>query len=324
MKVAPGELEGFVRRPPAGLRGVLVYGADGGKARETAERIGRSVVADLSDPFNVAVLTGEEAEADPARLADEAAARSLMGGRRLVRVRDARDRSAEALSNAFAGPETDTLVVVEAGDLKSTSALRKLFEGKRGDLAAIRCYPDEASDVIRMIRETLSAAGVRIDPDAAQMLSERLGNDRVATRTEIEKLALMAGDGGTVDYETAIEAVGEALEAEAEDWIDAVTALSGGGPAYVFLLIEALSAAGVKSGLPEAFAMRLARATVSGSGELARRSPEPASQLRVNVTSPGGTTAEALKVLMDPASGIQPIFDRAIAAATARSRELAG
>ena len=118
------------------------------------------MVADLSDPFNVAVLTGEEAEADPARLADEAAARSLMGGRRLVRVRDARDRSAEALSNAFAGPETDTLVVVEAGDLKSTSALRKLFEGKRGDLAAIRCYPDEARDVIRMIRETLSAAGV--------------------------------------------------------------------------------------------------------------------------------------------------------------------
>ncbi len=121
-----------------------------------------------------------------------------------------------------------------------------------------------------------------------------------------------------------LEAVGEALEADAEDWIDAVTALSGGGPAYVFLLIEALAAAGVKAGLPEEFAMRLARATVAGSGELARRSPEPASQLRVNVTSPGGTTAEALKVLMDPASGIQPIFDRAIAAATARSRELAG
>lgn len=121
-----------------------------------------------------------------------------------------------------------------------------------------------------------------------------------------------------------LEAVGEALEAEAEDWIDAVTALSGGGPAYVFLLIESLAAAGVKAGLPEDFAMRLARATVSGSGELARQSSEPASQLRINVTSPGGTTAEALKVLMDPATGIQPIFDKAIAAATARSKELAG
>lgn len=121
-----------------------------------------------------------------------------------------------------------------------------------------------------------------------------------------------------------LEAVGEVLEAGSEDWIDPVTALSGGGPAYVFLLIEALAAAGVKAGLPEDFAMQLARATVAGSGELARRSPEPASQLRINVTSPGGTTAEALKVLMDPATGIQPVFDKAIAAATARSKELAG
>lgn len=121
-----------------------------------------------------------------------------------------------------------------------------------------------------------------------------------------------------------LEAVGESLEAGNEDWIDAVTALSGGGPAYVFLLIETLAAAGVKAGLPEDFSMKLARATVSGSGELARQSAEPASQLRINVTSPGGTTAEALKVLMDPKSGIQPIFDAAIAAATARSKELAG
>jgi pyrroline-5-carboxylate reductase len=121
-----------------------------------------------------------------------------------------------------------------------------------------------------------------------------------------------------------LEAVGEALEADEEDWIDAVTALSGGGPAYVFLLIEALAKAGERAGLPAEFAMRLARATVSGSGELARRSPEEASQLRINVTSPGGTTAEALRVLMDESNGIQPIFDAAIAAATARSKELAG
>ena len=121
-----------------------------------------------------------------------------------------------------------------------------------------------------------------------------------------------------------LEAVGEAVEAAEEGWIDAVTALSGGGPAYVFLLIETLAAAGMKAGLPEDFAMRLARATVAGSGELARQSREPASQLRINVTSPGGTTAEALKVLMDPETGIQPVFDAAIAAATERSRELAG
>jgi pyrroline-5-carboxylate reductase len=120
-----------------------------------------------------------------------------------------------------------------------------------------------------------------------------------------------------------LESVGEVVEFDDEDQIDVVTALSGGGPAYVFLLIETLAAAGVASGLPEDLALRLARVTVSGSGELARRSEETAAQLRINVTSPGGTTAEALRVLMAE-DGIQPIFDRAIAAATARSRELAG
>lgn len=221
MKVQPRELDGFLKRPPAGLRGVLVYGPDGGKVRETAERLGRGVVGDLSDPFNVTLLSGEEAEADPARLADETAARSLMGGRRLVRLRDARDRTVDALANAFAGPETDTLIVVEAGELRPGTGLRKLFEDKRGDLAAIACYADEGRDVARIIRETLEAQGVRIAPDAVQQLSERLGGDRMATRIEIEKLALLAGPGGTVDLETAMEAVGDGAALEIDVLVSA-------------------------------------------------------------------------------------------------------
>ena len=118
-----------------------------------------------------------------------------------------------------------------------------------------------------------------------------------------------------------LAAVGEVAWVEDEGLIDPVTAVSGGGPAYVFLLIEALAAAGEKAGLPADLAMRLARVTVSGSGELARLSSEPAAQLRKNVTSPGGTTLEALKVLMAD-DGIQPVFDRAIAAATRRAGEL--
>ena len=121
-----------------------------------------------------------------------------------------------------------------------------------------------------------------------------------------------------------LEAVGEAVEADAEDWMDAITATSGSGPAYIFYLIEAMASAGTKLGLPEEFAMRLARSTVAGAGELARQSEEPASQLRINVTSPGGTTAAALEVLMDPESGVQPIYDAALKAAADRSRELAG
>jgi len=120
-----------------------------------------------------------------------------------------------------------------------------------------------------------------------------------------------------------LAAVGEVAWVEDEGLIDAVTAVSGGGPAYVFLLIECLAEAAAAAGLPADLAMRLARVTVSGAGELARQSPEPASVLRQNVTSPAGTTLEALKILMAP-DGLQPLLTKAIAAATRRSRELAG
>jgi pyrroline-5-carboxylate reductase len=117
-------------------------------------------------------------------------------------------------------------------------------------------------------------------------------------------------------------AVGEVAWVEDEALLDPVTAVSGSGPAYVFLLIECLAAAGVAAGLPGDLAMSLARATVSGSGELARLSSEDAAQLRRNVTSPGGTTEAALKILMAE-DGMAGLMQRAIAAATARSRELA-
>lgn len=120
-----------------------------------------------------------------------------------------------------------------------------------------------------------------------------------------------------------MQAVGEAVAVDDESLIDAVTALSGGGPAYVFLLIECLSAAGVHAGLPPDLSARLALVTVAGSGQLAMASEETPATLRENVTSPGGTTLEALKIMMAE-DGLQPLMTRAIAAATRRSRELAG
>lgn len=119
-----------------------------------------------------------------------------------------------------------------------------------------------------------------------------------------------------------LAAVSEVHWVEDEPLLDPVTAVSGGGPAYTFLLIEYLAEAGVAAGLPAELAMRLARVTVSGAGELARQSHEPAGTLRQNVTSPGGTTLEALKILMAE-DGLKPLLTRAIAAATRRSRELA-
>lgn len=117
-------------------------------------------------------------------------------------------------------------------------------------------------------------------------------------------------------------AVGEVVVLDGEHQIDAVTAVSGSGPAYVFHLIEAMAAAGVAQGLSPETAMRLARATVCGAGELAFRSPDSAAQLRINVTSPGGTTAAALAVLMDADKGLPPLMARAIKAAADRGREL--
>jgi pyrroline-5-carboxylate reductase len=111
---------------------------------------------------------------------------------------------------------------------------------------------------------------------------------------------------------------------EDEGQMDAVTGVSGSGPAYVFHMIEALAAAGEAQGLPAELAMRLARATVCGAGELAHRSPESAAVLRENVTSPGGTTAAGLQVLMDGERGLTPLMTRTVAAAADRSRELGG
>ena len=122
---------------------------------------------------------------------------------------------------------------------------------------------------------------------------------------------------------TLLSTVGAVEWAPDEALMDAVTALSGSGPAYVFLLAEAMARAGVAAGLPPALAETLACATVAGSGELLQRSPLDAATLRQHVTSPGGTTAAALDVLMAQ-DGLEPLMTKAIAAATKRSRDLAG
>jgi len=130
-----------------------------------------------------------------------------------------------------------------------------------------------------------------------------------------------AGEADRALAGSLMEAVGEAVWIEDEEMMHVVTALSGGGPAYVFLLAEALAAAGERQGLPADLARRLARRTVAGSGRLLETSDQPPGQLRRNVTSPGGTTAAALDVLMRE-EGVPSLIDAAIAAAAARSREL--
>ncbi len=136
----------------------------------------------------------------------------------------------------------------------------------------------------------------------------------------------VANDGVSEEQKETVShllmAVGDVDWVQDEALIDAVTGVSGSGPAYVFLLAEELAKAGVAAGLPAPLAARLAQATVSGAGELMRQSELPPAKLRENVTSPNGTTAAALAVLMDE-QGLSPLMEKAVAAATERSRELA-
>ncbi len=131
-----------------------------------------------------------------------------------------------------------------------------------------------------------------------------------------------SGQRGLKLASTLMSAVGEVVPLDDEEQIDAVTAVSGSGPAYLFLMIEALAEAGVAEGLAPEVAMKLAKATVAGAGALAASSDEAPSQLRMNVTSPAGTTAAALKVLMDENDGLRPLVRAAVRAAAARSLEL--
>ncbi|MDD9720053.1 pyrroline-5-carboxylate reductase [Sulfitobacter sp. PR48] len=131
-----------------------------------------------------------------------------------------------------------------------------------------------------------------------------------------------AGAAALDEAEALLSAVGEVVRLTEEAQIDAVTGVSGSGPAYVFHMIETMADAGVAQGLPRDLALQLAKATVAGAGALAMEAAEDPTQLRINVTSPNGTTQAALEVLMDAETGFPALLNRAVAAATDRSREL--
>ncbi len=199
-------------------------------------------------------------------------------------------------------PQTlDTAVETLRAAVTPATLLISVIAGKT--IANLRERADQARAVVRAMPNTPAAVGRGITGCAA---SSETTQDQVALATAL------------------LQSIGRVEWVRDERLIDAVTALSGSGPAYVFHLVEAMAAAGEKAGLPADLAMRLARATVEGAGELLYREPgTPAAQLRQNVTSPGGTTAAALEHLM-AADGLGPLMERAVSAAKRRAGELSG
>jgi len=218
MKLPPSRIAGFLQRPDPAIRAILLYGPDEGLVRERAEAAARSVCPDLKDPFRVADLAAAVLAADPARLADEAAQLSLTGGRRVVRVRNAGDALAKLFAGFLENTPGEAFVVVEAGELPSRSALRRAFEAARSAVA-IGCYPDTPRELAVVIRETLAAHRVTASRDAGQFLVEHLGGDRLLTRSELEKLALYAGEGGRVELQDARLSISDTAALELDDAI---------------------------------------------------------------------------------------------------------
>jgi pyrroline-5-carboxylate reductase len=205
--------------------------------------------------------------------------------------------------------EVDTLVVaVKPQSFREAGAALKAFTGPSTLVVSIM-----AGTTIASLEAVCGGSVVRAMPNTPAAIGRGITVAVAAKKVSAAQRAIA---------DALLRATGSVEWVAGESLMDAVTAVSGSGPAYVFLLAEELARAGVEAGLPAELATKLARETVAGSGELLHRSDLASATLRQNVTSPGGTTAAALDVLMGP-NGLQPLLTRAVAAATQRSRDLA-
>ena len=213
------EVETFLADPDPRRPVILIYGPDLGLVRERADALVQAV-APGADPFAVVPLEGDAIAADPGRLIDEARTIGLFGGKRVIRVRAGGKSFNDALETLLENPPTDAIVVIEAGELRRNAPLRTLCEGSK-KAVAIACYADSESDLMRLVERTFAASG--IDADARDALIGLIGADRLATRAELEKLALYAGSGRiTLDDVRAIIADASALALD--DVVDAAAA----------------------------------------------------------------------------------------------------
>ncbi len=212
MKIAARQVESLLENPGPNLRAALLYGPDQGLVRERADRIARSIVQDFSDPFRISDLSVANIKDSPDQLLDEAAALSMTGGARIVRVRGVTDEQAPLFSALLDVEQQLSLVIAEAGELRSRSPLRILFE-KSQHAAAIACYLDDASGIDHLIHEVCQAHSLTITPDARRYLLNNLGSDRLVSRSELDKLALYLGESHQITVSVVSAIVGDNGEA---------------------------------------------------------------------------------------------------------------
>jgi DNA polymerase III subunit delta len=218
------DVERFVVRPDPGVPIVLVYGPDAGMVSERVAALVRASVDDPSDPFALALLTGEALAEIPERLVEEAHTIPLFGGRRAIHVKAGGRNIQSAVEQVVAAPPgTDCRVIIEIGDLKKNSPLRMLAE-KSPVAAALPCYPDGPRDLARLIDDEMRRGGITITPAARDLLASLIGGDRRASRSEIEKLILYALGEKRIDVQDVMAVVTDATNPVMDSLIDAAFA----------------------------------------------------------------------------------------------------
>jgi DNA polymerase-3 subunit delta len=223
--IKAGEVEKFMARANRAPPVILVYGSDAGLVHERAEALIRNWVENLSDPFALVRLEGDELEAT--RLVEEANTIPLFGGRRAVWVQGGGRNIVTAVEALIASPSPDCRVVIEAGELRANSALRVACEQAKNAIA-LPCYPDDEEQLLRLIESEMGGNALSISPEATSALVSLLGGDRLASRQELQKLALFARGKEKVELADIIAVVSDASALEADDLIDAAFAGQSG------------------------------------------------------------------------------------------------
>ncbi len=213
------EVDAYLARPDPARPIVLLYGPDAGLVRERAEGLLASAVDDPADPFSLVRLDGDELSAEPSRLVDEALTIPLFGGRRAIRVRAGSRSFASGIDALAETPLKDCRIVIEAGELRPESPLRKACERAK-TAVAIACYADTERDLTKLIDDELKLSNLRLASDARAMLMGLLGGDRQASRNELRKLALYAHGKGEVTLDDVMAVVADASELKIDPIVD--------------------------------------------------------------------------------------------------------
>jgi DNA polymerase-3 subunit delta len=223
------DIDAFLARPDQARPIVLLYGPDAGLVRERAEALLASAVDNPDDPFSLVKLDGDELAAEPSRLVDEAMTVPLFGGRRAIRIRAGSRNFASGVDTLAEMTVKDCRIVIEAGDIRPESPLRKACERAKSAVA-IGCYPDTERDLTKLIDDELRIANLRIAPEARASLMSLLGGDRQASRNELRKLTLFAHGDGEVTLDHVMAVVADASEMKLDPIVDGAF---GGKPELV-------------------------------------------------------------------------------------------